>query len=138
MVPETIRQDGILIIRPVEDIDSLTAREFERFLDDSVTEEDILVVIDFENVAYISSAGLRCILKTSKIVGRRSGVVALSSLSGGVGSVFATSGFDRMFPIHANVEAALSSMEFESREHPGETATLFPPRAWPWSEPGRS
>lgn len=38
MAPETIQHDCILIIRPVESVDSLAAREFERFLDDSVTE----------------------------------------------------------------------------------------------------
>ena len=138
MAPETIRHDGILIIRPADGIDSLAAREFERFLDDSVTEEDTIVLIDFENVAYISSAGLRCILKTSKTVRGRSGVVALCSPSEEVRSVFATSGFDSMFPIHAGVEEARSGMKPRSRERPGETAPRFPPCAQSRAQPGRS
>ena len=137
-MPETTRHNGVLIISPMESIDGLAAREFERFLDDSVSEEDTLVIIDFENVAYISSAGLRCILKTSKAMQRRNGVVALSSLSGGVRSVFATSGFDSMFPIHPSVDEALSGMESRNRERPGDTAPMFPSHSRPRSEPGRS
>ena len=137
-MPETTRHNGVLIISPMENIDGLAAREFERFLDDSIAEEDTLVIIDFENVVYISSAGLRCILKTSKAMRRRNGGVALSSLSGGVMSVFATSGFDSMFPIHSSVDEALSSMESRNRERPGDTAALCPPHARPRSEPGRS
>ena len=137
-MPETTRHNGILIISPMENIDGLAAREFERFLDDSIAEEDTLVLIDFEKVSYISSAGLRCILKTSKAMQRRNGVVALSSLSGGVMSVFATSGFDSMFPIHSSVDEALSGMESRSRERPGDTAPLSPSHSRPRSESGRS
>ncbi|MCY4653943.1 MAG: STAS domain-containing protein [Dehalococcoidia bacterium] len=137
-MPETTRHSGILIINPMESIDSLAAREFEWFIEDSIAEEDTHVLIDFENVAYISSAGLRCILNTSKTMRRRNGFVALSALSGGVRSVFATSGFDSMFPIYSSVEEALSGMKLVSRAHPGESETIFPPHARPRSEPGRS
>ena len=65
-MPETTRDNGVLIINPMESIDSIAAREFERFLEDSIAEEDTIVLIDFEKVTYISSTGLRCILKTSK------------------------------------------------------------------------
>ena len=137
-MPEATRNNGVLIIKPMESIDGLAAHEFERFLDQSIAREDTLVLFDFKNVAYISSAGLRCILKVSRIMQRRNGGGALSSLSSGVRSVFAVSGFDRMFPIHATVEEALSSMNPENHGHQGETETLFPPYVRPRSDPGRS
>lgn len=137
-MPEATRNNGILIIKPMESIDSLAAHEFERFLDQSIAGEDTLVLFDFENVTYISSAGLRCILKVSRTMRRRSGGVALSALSSGVRSVFAVSGFDKMFPIHATVAEALSSMKPENHGHQRETEALFPPYVRPRSDPGRS
>ena len=135
-MPQARRDDGILIIRPMEIIDSLAAHEFEQFLDQSLADEDTLVLIDFESVRYISSAGLRCILKTSKALRARGGVLALSSMSDGVRSVFAVSGFDSIFHIHASVGEALSWMNSESRTDAGETETLLPPSVRRRSEQG--
>ena len=53
------RQDALLTIRVEGRIDGANAREFEEAVRTSITENDHAVIIDFEKISYISSAGLR-------------------------------------------------------------------------------
>ena len=68
------------------------------------------VVIDFENLDYISSAGLRIILKTTKDLKRTEGNIVLCAMQDYVKEVFEIAGFDSFLTIVPTVENALTKV----------------------------
>ena len=55
------RQDGLLVLRPVGRIDNLTSAVFQDRLLVAARAGAADVIVDFTEVAYISSAGLRAL-----------------------------------------------------------------------------
>lgn len=71
-------------------IDTTTAPEFEAQID-SITDETELV-LDFSGVEYISSAGLRVVLKAQKLM-NKNGKMKLVNVNDDVMDVFDITGF---------------------------------------------
>ena len=105
------RQDGILWLQVSGRINILNAPQFEDMVADVIEDGDRAVILDFENLVYISSAGLYAVLKIAKIAEKRDMAFALCSLSDAIHLVFERIGFDRIMAIHSNRAAALASLE---------------------------
>ena len=98
----------ITILRPSGRIDSQSSPEFETALNhklDSVQN----VILDFGDVPYISSAGLRVVLVVAKRVARGQGKFALTSLKPEIFSVFKVSGLTSVLKIFDTPDSALAS-----------------------------
>lgn len=77
----------ILTVFPIGKIDTMTASYLEDDAKKSV--EDIKhLFIDFKDVAYISSAGLRVIVAVSKLMKAKGGTFAIRNLSEDVYKIF--------------------------------------------------
>lgn len=74
-----------------------------------IPEEPGTVILNFADVPYISSAGLRGILIIAKDVRRRKGVVAISSAVPMVQEVMDLARLSLVVPIHKTLEDALSA-----------------------------
>jgi len=68
------------------------------------------MVIDFENLDYISSAGLRIILKTTKDLKKSEGNIILCAMQDYVKEVFEIAGFDTFLPIVPTMDEALTKI----------------------------
>ena len=110
MTTQSQRNDGALIIKAVERIDSANAQKFYEELEATIQPSDAVVVLDMADLAYISSAGLRVILQTARTLQRRNAKFALCELSGTVREVFEISGFDRVIDIHASQSDAVTAL----------------------------
>ena len=106
----TERQDGVLSAQVGGRIDGSNVAEFEEAIRTAIEESDRAVIMDFEKLVYISSAGLRAILLTAKSLGNRNAKFALCSLSDQIREVFETSGFDKVIAIHPSKAEALASL----------------------------
>ena len=106
----TERQDGVLSAQVGGRIDGSNAAEFEEAIRTVIEENDRAVIMDFEKLVYISSAGLRAILLTARSLGNRNAKFALCSLSDQIREVFTTSGFDKVIAIHSSKAEALASL----------------------------
>ncbi len=82
-------------------IDGSNAREFQTALEGAIEEQDALVRLDLAGLSYISSAGLRVLLLTARMLQSRNTEFGVQSLPGPVLEVFQISGFDKLIPIHA-------------------------------------
>lgn len=91
-------------------LDSNTSPELEEKISETVGNGTTNMVIDFEALEYISSAGLRIILKTTKDLKRQNGQLILCSMQDYVREVFEISGFDSFLPIVANLDDALEKI----------------------------
>ena len=60
------KNDSEIIITPIGRLDSTTCDEFSDFLNESITEDINKIVIDFSNVDFISSKGLRVLVSLYK------------------------------------------------------------------------
>jgi anti-sigma B factor antagonist len=102
--------DGLLVIRPKSRVDSGTASLFEERCASLIGEGPTKVVIDFSDVDYISSAGLRALLIAAKKAKSLGGALTLCGLNGGVREVMAVSGFDTILGAHAGVAEARAAL----------------------------
>ena len=65
------------------------------------------MIFDFKDLEYISSAGLRVILKATKEMKRTKGLIVLCSVQDYVREVFEIAGFDTFLPIEETFDDAL-------------------------------
>ncbi|MEI6455879.1 MAG: STAS domain-containing protein [bacterium] len=96
-------------------IDGLTAPEIKRAFDRSVNEGHRQLIVDFRDVTYLSSAGLRIILETHKSLKTIGGELILLSIPQTVADVFRVSG---MAPL-LNIFADMVSLRRHLNEAPG-------------------
>ena len=104
------RESGAVIARANDRIDSSNSRHFHSNMEAVITEDDPAVVLNFEDVSYISSAGMRVILLTAKSL-QKSGVkFVLCSMDDSIREVVQISGFDKIIPIHSSQSDALTAV----------------------------
>lgn len=90
-------------------IDGATSAEAETATLDALAKLPALV-IELRQVDYVSSAGLRVILKTAKAARVASKRLVLAGLTPQVQEVFDISGFSSVLEIHANSQLAVEAM----------------------------
>lgn len=89
-------------------MDSISSPEFEKELSELMAEGQINLIIDFGELDYISSAGLRSILAAAKKLENKEGKLLLSALKDMVKEVFEITGFTAIIPVYESVESALA------------------------------
>jgi stage II sporulation protein AA (anti-sigma F factor antagonist) len=85
---------------------SAAEKSFAAALDDGIPR----LVIDLTELDYISSAGLRVLLKLAKQAQRANGKVVLFGLQPVVREVFSITAFDKIFSIHSEQDAAVAAV----------------------------
>jgi anti-sigma B factor antagonist len=101
--------NAIRIFRLNGRLDSNTSQGFEKKVFDAISTGTNKMVIDFKEIDYISSAGLRVILKATKALARDNGKLLLCDMQDYVKEVFEIAGFDAILPIVATLNEALES-----------------------------
>ena len=107
----TERQEGVLTAQVGGRIDGSNVAQFEEAIRTAIDESDRAVLIDCENLGYISSAGLRAVLMTAKTLSSRNAKFALCAMSDPIREVFQISGFDKIVAIHPSKAEALASFD---------------------------
>ena len=109
---EDERIDGILIINADGRIDGLNAQDFHNGVDQRTRDFDGAVVLDFDKLTYISSAGLRSVLLIANSFKEKKKKFMLCSLPESALQVIRISGFDKVVAIHeSRVVAIAAAME---------------------------
>ena len=105
------RRDGVLWFSVSGRITILNATQFEETVADAIEDGDRAVIIDLENLVYISSAGLYAVLRVAKSLWQRDAAFALCALSDSVHLIFERVGFTKILAIHPTRAEALASLE---------------------------
>ena len=103
------RKDGILIAILAGRIDGSNAREYQKLIESGIGPEDDALLLDFEQMSYISSAGLRlCIIMSWKFKepGKQFGLCTLAER---VREVITMSGFDQIIDIYESRTEAVAA-----------------------------
>jgi len=104
------KRDAATIIQLDGRLDVIAAPEFEQLCTDLLTQGEIFLVADFDQVAYVSSAGLRSVLATAKRLKAVGGRIALCGLQPMVEQIFSLSGFTSIIPIFKTADEALAAV----------------------------
>ena len=103
------RTHGVVVVTSCAHIDGDNAEAFERALCEIVQEGDSALVVDFELLKYIGSAGLRAIFLTAKNLEKRAVGFALCEIGPHVRKLFAI-GVDEVVPIYKTRQEAVASL----------------------------
>lgn len=102
--------DDVQIIRPQGRLDSTSSPILEKQALDCIDAGSRRLLIDFVDLIYISSAGLRVALTVAKRMSAAGGKLALCSLSPQIAEVFQISGVDTILDIHPSAESAAARL----------------------------
>ncbi|MDE1902624.1 MAG: STAS domain-containing protein [Alphaproteobacteria bacterium] len=98
------------VLKPKGHLDSNTGPAFESELLQLINSGTGRLLLDFSDLIYISSAGLRVVLLAAKRLRSANGRLALCSLNPQIAEVFRISGFDAILDIHPSSESALARL----------------------------
>lgn len=116
----TQTQDDITIIRLEGYLDAHTAPQFERAIEDEIGAGRTRIVVDCQNLTYISSAGLGVFMSFIEEVREQGGDIKVAALQPKVESVFEVLGFSEIFDISADAGAAIARFQNASTAQHGE------------------
>ncbi|HOE11382.1 MAG TPA: STAS domain-containing protein [bacterium] len=95
----TTKESGLARLNIKGRIDTNTAPQVQKELDDLIAAGEQKIVLNLEEVHYVSSAALRVFLVTQKQLKRSGGEVILCGAAPSVMEVFKLSGFDQIFRV---------------------------------------
>lgn len=103
----------VVVVAPAGRIDYAAAADFERALIpllDPAAGSSAGLVLDFQRVAYISSAGLRVLMIAGKAMRAREARIAVAALQPVVAQILTISRFDAVVEIFPTLAAALAAI----------------------------
>ena len=106
---ETEEQDGKLIFRLNGRLDATSSPNLESKLNEEIESGHKQILLDFGNIDYLSSAGMRLLLSATRRLSGAGGKLALCSIGDDVMEIIKVAGFERILNIYATEQEALSS-----------------------------
>lgn len=101
------KNGDILILRVKGRLDAISSPNAEKTVFDSINNGQTKLLLDFSGVEYLSSAGMRMLLSTTKKLKALSGKLVVCSLTTNVLDVLKMSGFDHVLEIAKSEEEGL-------------------------------
>ena len=103
-------ENDVVIIGLVGSLDTNTAPEAETVFNHWLAEDTKKMVVNLEETKYVSSAGLRVFLATTKKITAAGGAVKFCSPNEVVKEILDISGFTSILDVKASFEEAISSL----------------------------
>lgn len=108
-----IKEDKLLVLEMTEEIDHHQAEKIRRKADDEITKYmPRKVVLDFNNVSFMDSAGIGMVLGRYKMINMIGGSLEMENVSAPLKKIFDMSGVTKICPI-INGESKVRSRKSE-------------------------
>lgn len=104
------KEAGVLIVMPSARLDTQTSPEADQMISDAIAQGETRVLVDFAKTDYISSAGLRVLLKATKQLKQAGGAFGLCNASEPIREVLDISGFATIMTAYASLDEALQAL----------------------------
>ena len=98
MEMKTKKEGGTFTVALSGELNTLTAPDFNALLEKNLPETELLV-LDFADCDYVSSAGLRVLLNTFKILKERGDQIELQNIGPNLADNLKVTGLDVLFEI---------------------------------------
>jgi len=100
--------DNITVVRFEGNLDTNTSTEGQEFLNKAIDDGAAKIIVSFEKVDFVSSAGLRVLLATAKRLSGSGGSLRVCGLNETVAEVFEISGFSTILNVFSSETDALA------------------------------
>jgi anti-sigma B factor antagonist len=105
------KQNDITIIALTGRLDTLSSSSLEDKLLDTINKNQSKMIIDFSQLDFISSSGLRVLLTAGKQMKSAQGKLVLCSLKDHVKEVFDVAGFSMLFKMFSSREESIKELK---------------------------
>lgn len=105
------KKGEVMILSLKGRLDALTAKGLDDKFSRLIESQEKLFAINFHQLDYISSGGLRVLLKTAKVLKNNNGKIVLYALKDPIKEIFEIAGFLPLFPIFPDEAGALKSFQ---------------------------
>jgi len=105
------KKGDILILHLKGKLDAISSPIAEKKIFDSINNGQHKLLLDFAGVDYLSSAGMRMLLSTTKKLKTLSGKLVVSSVNANVMDVLVMSGFDHILLLAETNDEALKRFD---------------------------
>ena len=106
------KKGDITILAITGRLDAASAPAADKAINALLEEENCSrMLMNLEDLEYLSSGGLRVILATAKQLKRRQGELVLCALADYVKEIFEISGFDALIPIVDTVDTGIQQLQ---------------------------
>lgn len=102
---EQVMNGDIEVVYPIARIDTVTAKDFEKYMREAIGRSS-KIIISFSKIDYVSSAGLRVMLISGKLIKAKGGSLVLCDMAPKIFEVFKMSGFDKILNIQSDLATA--------------------------------
>ncbi|MDP2797085.1 MAG: anti-sigma factor antagonist [Methanoregula sp.] len=106
------KQDAIDVVCMSGRLDTNTAIEADAALRQMIASGGLQIVLNFKNLNYISSSGLRILIIAMREVKKKQGDLKLACLQPPVKEILHIAGFDRLFSLYETEEEAVKSFTY--------------------------
>lgn len=103
--------ENVAVLAITGRIDKANVVKLENSCRKLLEKKEYQVLLDGTHLEFISSAGLRVLLKLAKEVKKNMGQMAVAHVSDLVHEIFKISGFSDLFPMYENVVTALAHFQ---------------------------
>ena len=121
-VTATSKAAGAYVVAPCGDINSKTVQVLQDTLDQLLTDEASLIVLDMAEANYLDSAGIRVILQTKKTLEARKGRLVFMNLQPQIQRVFDIINALPNIDVFVNLDEMDDFVDRMQRQAGGETA----------------
>lgn len=110
-------EGAVSVLYPGGKMDHHTAPVFESALRALSEEKRYKIIINLQDLQYISSAGLNVLMKFIDDIRRNGGDIKITNASTGVYRVFDLVGYTHLYEFYDHLEAALKAFESSIEDH---------------------
>lgn len=101
---EILTEDGLTILKPSGPMNAETAPLLQTEIDENVTSASGRLALDLTAVPFISSCGLRTVIRTSKLAKELTGAQLMAfGLEPPITQIFKLAGLDRILELHGTL-----------------------------------
>ncbi len=101
------KKGSVLVLRLKGRLDAITSSSTEKKIFDLIDSDSNKLLLDFNGVDYLSSAGMRILLSTTKKLKAEGGRLRLCCITNNVMDVLKMSGFDHVLDLYDTETEAL-------------------------------
>ena len=107
MLIEKIEHCDAAIFQVKGRLDSSSTPELEKCIQDSLDQRSKILILDFSDLEYINSAGLRILVMSYQQLQPLGGQVMVCGVRDYIAEIFDISGYNRIFRMCANLDLAV-------------------------------
>ena len=107
---ETVNQGGIVVLNLKGRVDATNSGQVHDKVMEEIKNGCNKMIINFSDVNYVSSAGLRVLIFTTKSFAKNSGSFSVCSLNANIMKIFEISGLVNLFTIHDDLATGIEAL----------------------------